>query len=417
MIEYHYTAKDKDSDKKVEGKISAENEQTAADILISKDLYPIKITPLDEQNVLSRVKFFNRVKPKSVVVFTRQLATLVKASLPITQSLTSAVEQVSDKNFKSVLEKVLASVEGGQTLASSFAQYPDVFNSVYINLVHAGEESGTLEETLGRLADQQEKQLQITSKVRGALIYPGLVLLVIVGVMLYMMATVMPQIESLYKELKKPLPFISQATVQISNITFRFWPVTILAIVAVIFGTRAYINTKNGRTNWDTLKLNIPAIGTLLRKMYMARFSRTLSSLTNSGLPLLESLNISAEAINNVVLARAVIKASEDVKNGKSLAASIGKNKYFLKLVPQMIKIGEDSGTLSDMLSKVADFYEDEVDQSVKNISAIIEPVLMIVLGLMVGFIIIAILFPVYSLVGGGVDTTNNSQTVPNTTK
>jgi type IV pilus assembly protein PilC len=320
---------------------------------------------------------------------------------------------VTDKNFKSILQKILASVEGGQTLADSFAQYPDVFSSVYINLVHAGEESGTLEETLGRLADQQEKQLQITSKVRGALIYPGLVLLVIVGVMLYMMATVMPQIESLYKELKKPLPFISQATVQISNVTFRFWPVTLLAIVAAIFGFRAYVNTKHGRNSWDTLKLNIPIISTLLRKMYMARFSRTLSSLTNSGLPLLESLNISAEAINNVVLAQAVIKASEEVKNGKSLAASINKNKYFLKLVPQMIKIGEDSGTLSDMLSKVADFYEDEVDQSVKNISAVIEPVLMIVLGLMVGFIIIAILFPVYSLVGGGIDTTSNNQAAP----
>lgn len=418
MIEYSYTAKDPQSSKTVEGKISAENQQSAAEILIAKDLYPIKIEPFQSQNVLSGIKYFSRVSPKSRVIFTRQLATLVKASLPITQSLSSAVEQVTDKNFKSILEKVLASVEGGQTLASSFGQYPDVFNSVYTNLVHAGEESGTLEETLSRLADQQEKQQQITSKVRGAFIYPVLVLIVIVGVMLFMMATVMPQIESLYVELKKPLPFVSQITVQVSNTLTRFWPVTILAIIALVFGTRAYIKTTNGRKNWDELKLNIPVVGTLFKKMYMARFSRTLSSLTGSGLPLLESLSISAEAINNVVLASAVIKASTDVKNGKSLSGALSKNKYFLKLVPQMIKIGEDSGTLSDMLSKVADFYEDEVDQSVKNISTIIEPVLMIVLGLMVGFIILAILFPVYSLVGGGIEVSpsGSSSTAPTST-
>ncbi len=415
MQEYSYKAKDPDSTKVVEGKISAENKQIAANLLKAKNLYPIKIETYHEQNVLKDIKFFNKVSAKSRVIFTRQLATLVKASLPITQSLNSAIEQVSDKNFKSILQKVAASVEGGQTLADSFGQFPEVFNSVYTNLVHAGEESGTLDETLERLADQQEKKQQIISKIRGAFIYPVLVLIVIVLVMLYMMSAVMPQISDLYVQLKKPLPIVSQITLQISNYLTKFWWLAILIFIATIFGLRAYVKSPVGRRHWDELKLNIPIVGILLKKMYMARFARTLSSLTGSGLPLLESLSISSEAMNNVVLADTVNAAAEDVKSGKSLAGALDKNKYFLKLVPQMIKIGEDSGTLSDMLGKVADFYEAEVDQAVKNISTVIEPALMIVLGTMVAFIIIAILYPVYSLVGGGIGSSSSTPTTQST--
>jgi type IV pilus assembly protein PilC len=339
------------------------------------------------------------------------LATLVKAGLPITQALSTAIEQVTDKNFKGKLEKVAASVEGGQTLADSFAQYPDTFNTVYISLVHAGEESGTLDDSLERLADQQEKEQQIISKVRGALIYPALVLVVIVGVMAFMLASVMPQIAGLYTELKKPLPIVTQITLSISTFATTYWPITILLILALVFGIRAYFRTPNGRKVWDRTKLTMPVFGTLFRKVYMARFTRTLGSLVTTGVPLLEALNISALAMNNVILKQIVLQASEEVKTGKSLSSSLSKNPYFLKLVPQMIKVGEESGTLGAMLDKVASFYEDEVDQAVKNMSTIIEPVLMIVLGFMVAFIIVAILYPVYSLVGGGVDLNTSKNT------
>lgn len=404
MIEFAYTAKDKATDKVVKGKISADSQMAAANILNEKQMFPIKIVPASSQNLLGDVAFLNKVSGKNRVIFTRQLATLVKAGLPITQALSTAIEQVSDKNFKGKLEKVAASVEGGQTLADSFAQYPDTFNTVYISLVHAGEESGTLDDSLERLADQQEKEQQIVSKVRGALIYPALVLVVIVGVMAFMLASVMPQIAGLYTELKKPLPIVTQITLSISTFATTYWPITILLLLALVFGIRAYFRTPNGRKVWDKMKLNMPVFGTLFRKVYMARFTRTLGSLVTSGVPLLEALNISAQAMNNVILKQIVLQASEEVKTGKSLSSSLSKNPYFLKLVPQMIKVGEESGTLGAMLDKVASFYEDEVDQAVKNMSTIIEPVLMIVLGVMVGFIIVAILYPVYSLVGGGVD-------------
>jgi type IV pilus assembly protein PilC len=306
-------------------------------------------------------------------------------------------------------------VEGGTSLADSFAQYPAVFNQVYVSLVHAGEESGTLDDALERLADQQEKEQQIVSKVRGALIYPALVLATIVAVVIFMFVSVLPQIVGLYDELKKELPILTRIMFSITQTVMRFWPLFLLLLVATIFGIRAYVRTPKGREQFDRLKMRVPVFGTLFRKVYMARFSRTMASLVNSGVPLLEGLKTSSEAINNVVLKKEVVDAADQVKNGMSLSSALENAKHFLPLVPQMIKVGEDSGSLGDMLDKVASFYEDEVDQTVKNLSTIIEPIMMIILGLMVMFIIIAILYPVYSLVGGGIDLNtsgnNNTQT------
>jgi len=416
MIEFAYTAKDKSTNKIVKGKISADSQMAAANILNEKKLFPIKITPASSVNLLGDVAFLNKVSPKSRVIFTRQLATLVKAGLPITQALNTSIDQVNDKKFKSKLEKIAASVEGGQTLSESFAQYPDTFNEVYVSLVHAGEEAGTLDDSLERLADQQEKEQQIASSVRGALIYPALVLVTIIGVMAFMLASVMPQIAGLYKELDKPLPIVTQITLSVSGFAVSYWYIVILLVVAIVFGIRAYFRTSSGKAVWAKAKLNMPVFKTLFRKVYMARFARTLGSLVASGVPLLEALSISGQSMNNVVLKKIVMQASEEVKAGKPLSDALEKNPYFIQLVPQMIRVGEESGTLGTMLDKVASFYEDEVAQAVKNLSTIIEPVLMVVLGLMVFFIIIAVLYPVYSLVGSGVDTGNAGSTTTETT-
>lgn len=404
MIEFQYTAKDKVSKAIVKGKISADNQMAAADILDSKDMYPIKVERISTGGVFGKLNIGNKVSKKSVVIFTRQLSTMVKAGLPINQALNTSIDQVTDKKFHEILEKISASVEGGHTLSHSFGQYPEIFDIVYTNLIEAGETSGTLDDTLIRLADQQEKQLSLARKVRGALIYPVIVLVVIIGVMLYMMATVMPQISSLYEELDKPLPFLTQMTITISSAVTKFWPLTILLVVGTILGIRAYLKTPVGKKAWNRLELNLPVLGPLFKKLYMARFSRTMSSLVNSGVPLLEALSISAVAINNIVLAEIVTKASEEVKSGKKLSEALMKNEYFLKLVPQMISVGEESGELGNMLAKIATFYEEEVDQTVKNLSTVIEPALIIMLGGMVFFIILAILYPIYSLVGEGIN-------------
>lgn len=406
MIDFIYTAREKDTGKIVKGTIAADSETAAGRLLIEKNLFPVKFTLKSQQTIAGiNVSALNRVSGKDRVIFTRQLATLIKAGLPIVQALSTASEQVQSQKFKSVLERIKGSVEGGASLADSFGQFPEVFNRTYISLVAAGEASGTLDQTLERLASQQEKEMAIKSKIRGALIYPLLVLATIIGVLIFMLVSVLPQIAQLYKELGKKLPPLTSALISVQQFTTKFWWLTLAMIVAAVLGIRAYAKTPQGRRNMDRFKLNMPAFKTLFRKVYMARFTRTLGSLVASGVPLLEALAICSEAVNNTIIKEIIDHAAQQVKGGKALSATLSNNEYFLHLVPQMIKIGEDSGTLSDMLDKVASFYEDEVDQTVKNISTVIEPVLMIVLGFMVFFIIIAILYPVYSLVGGGIDS------------
>jgi type IV pilus assembly protein PilC len=270
---------------------------------------------------------------------------------------------------------------------------------VYVSLVAAGEQSGTLDDTLERLAKQLEKEQQIISKIRGALIYPILVLVVIIGVLVFMLTTVLPQVAGLYKELDKGLPLMTQILFSISQFITSYWYLVLLVLVAAIFGARAYSHTPKGREQFDRMKLKWPVFGSLYKKVYAARFSRTMSTLVNSGVPLLQALQISSEAVDNVIIAKIVLNAREQVKSGKALSETLMDKPEILKLVPQMIKVGEDSGTLGQMLDKVATYYEDEVDQAVKNISAIIEPALIIVLGLAVLLIVIAVLYPIYSLV------------------
>lgn len=409
MIDFQYTAKEKGTGKIVKGTIAADNETAAGRLLIEKNLYPIKFAQAGTQTIAGiNVSNLSRVKAKDRVIFTRQLSTLVKAGLPITQALETAVEQVASPKFKQILERIKASIEGGSTLADAFAQFPEVFNHTYVSLVAAGEAAGTLDTTLERLASTQEKELSMISKIRGAMIYPVLILGVIVAVLIFMLVSVLPQVGSLYKELGKTLPILTRVLISVTNFITSFWYIVIIMLVAAVFGLRAYIKTPQGRRNFDLFKLNMPAFSTLFRKVYMARFTRTMGSLVSSGVPILEALHIVSESVGNVIIRDIILEAVEGVKGGKALSEMLFGRDYILSLVPQMIKIGEDSGTLSDMLDKVASFYEEEVDQTIRNLSTIIEPVLMIILGLMVFFIIIAILYPVYSLVGGGIGSGEN---------
>ena len=239
MIDYTYTAKDRETGEIKKGKISADSKNSAASILDEKNLYPISIEDAKKsESILKKNVFGTGIKTKDRVVFTRQLATLVKAGLPITQALNTAIEQMENPTFKQLLLKIAASVEGGQTLSASFAQYPKLFNNIYISLVDAGEQSGNLDESLIRLADQQEKEQQVLRKVRGALIYPAIVMAVIIGVVIFMVTTVLPQVANLYKELGAKLPILTSGLLAVSNFMIRFWYLMILLIVAIIFGIR-----------------------------------------------------------------------------------------------------------------------------------------------------------------------------------
>lgn len=400
MLKFRYTARDTVTGQLIKADIDAENEQAAAKLIRKEGLSPVTITA--ESQVTGGLRNrLNRVGSKDKVLFSRQLSTLINAGLPLVQSLRSVADQTTNKRFKSIIEEVINDVEGGMTLSVSLGKHPEVFNRVFVSLVAAGEASGTLDKALERIADQQEKDADLISKVRSAMVYPVIVLIVMFAVLGFMLVKVLPQVKVLYEGLPgAELPLVTKVLLATSDFVIKFWWVfAILAILSVIFGSR-YIRTAGGRQIVDKTKLHVWPIKSLFQKMYMARFARTGTTLVSSGVPLIQMLEITADAVNNYYIEEAIRRASEKVKGGKALSDSLAPEQYFLTLVPNMIRIGEQSGSLENMLAKVADYYEKEVDTQVKSIQTIIEPVLMVILGIVAFVIVAAVLLPIYSLAG-----------------
>jgi type IV pilus assembly protein PilC len=399
MLTFNYKARDLASNKVVKSTVEAESETEAGRLLMSRNLIPLSIEPEGKrESVLSKLQ--NRISTKDKVVFTRQLATLINAGLPLSQSLHTVQDQTNNKRLKSIVQDIITSVEGGSTMADAFKKH-DIFNELFIALIAAGEVSGTLDKSLERIANQQEKDAEIMNKVRGALVYPAIVLFVIGGVIIFMLTTVVPQVEGLYKSLNKELPFLTAVMVSLAHFMTKFWWLVLIVLGVGIFYLRRYLKTDAGKRNFDLFKLNMPMFKDLFRKLYMARFARTGETLLISGVPMLEMLRIAGESAGSIPVKQSVLRAAEKVKTGKALAPSLKTEDYILPLVPQMVSIGEQSGRVDEMLGKAATFYENEVDNSIKTISTAIEPVLMVVLALVAGGMVGAILMPIYSLVGG----------------
>ncbi len=400
MKRFNYEAKDTSTGKRVKSVVQAESEQAAAKVLLAQGFAPLNITEEGGGDSLL-ARFTNRITVKDKIVFSRQLATLIGAGLPLAQSMRTIADQTENKRFKAVVEEILADVEAGKTLSDSFAKYPEQFDKVFLSLIKAGEASGTLDDALKRIANQQEKDAAMMSKIKGALTYPVIVLVVIFGVMAFMMFTVVPQVEKLYEDLGKELPFLTAAMVGAANFLTSFWWLVALIMGAAIYFLLQYFKTDDGIRVKDTFKLNVPLFGVMFRKLYMARFSRTAQTLLNTGVPMLDMLKITSDAVNNVLVGEGITRAADKVKGGKALSDSLQNEEYMLKLVPQMIKIGEQSGKVDEMLGRAAQVYEDELDEQIKAISTAIEPILMVVLAIVAGGMVGAILFPIYSLVNG----------------
>ena len=366
-------------------------------LLVSKGLTPIDIT-IQQQGSRALGRFTNRVRTKDRIVLTRQLATLLNAGLPLTQSLHTVAEQTDSKQLAVILNKVIASVEGGVTLSEALSKHPKVFNEVYIALVAAGETSGTLDQSLERIADQQEKDADMISKVRGALVYPVIVTVVIMAVVVFLLTTVVPQIELLYKDFNKELPFLTSIMISFANFIIGYWWLILAFLIGGGYFMYRWFQTKAGTIVADRIKMKIPLFGDLFVKLYMARFSRTGQTLTSSGVQMLEMLRITARAVDNVHVASAIGRAAEKVKGGKALSDSLKEETVFLSLVPQMLRVGEQSGAVDKMMGKSATYYETELDNKIKTISTTIEPILMVFLAIVVGGIVLAILVPVYNL-------------------
>lgn len=399
MKKYNYEARDSASDKIVKSVVQADSENSAAKLLSAQGFVPLKIELQDDKDNIF-AKLSGRITTKDKVVFTRQLATLIGAGLPLSQSLRTVQEQTANKRMQEIVQEIISDVEGGRSLSDSFSKHPEVFNKVYVALVAAGETSGTMDDALKRLAAQQEKDAAMMGKIRGAMMYPSIVLAVIILVVGFMLFTVMPQVEGLYRDLNKELPLITLIMVGTAKFFTGFWWLIILLLIIGGYFLVQYLKTDQGIRTKDTLKLNAPLFKGMFRKMYMARFTRTGQTLLSTGVPMLDMLRISSEAVNNVVISESIARAADKVKGGKALSASLSNEDYFLTMVPQMIKIGEQSGKIDEMMGKTAQVYEDELDEEIRALSTAIEPVLMIFLAVVAGTMVAAILFPIYSLVG-----------------
>ena len=401
MLTFTYTARDPATGKYIKSEVQAENQQAAAKLIHKEGYVPIEIKVGGGADFAGILKRFKRVKTKDRVLFSRQLATLINAGLPLVQSLRSVNQQTQNKEFKIVINQIISDVEAGSALSISFGKHPEVFNRVYISLLAAGEASGTLDKALERLALQQEKDADLISKVRGAMIYPIIVLLVMGAVVGFMLVKVLPQVKTLYEGMQNAkLPILTTILLSVSDLVVHFWWIVIIILAFIVFLGGRWIKTDLGKQFIDKAKMKAWPIGPLFEKMYMARFTRTGSTLVSSGVPLIQVLEITADAVDNVHIQGSIKRAIEKVKGGKALSDSLQGDPNFLDLVPSMLRIGEQSGSLEQMMAKTADYYEKEVDDQVKSISTIIEPVLMVILGIVAFTIVAAVLLPIYGLAG-----------------
>src|SRR5215213_10633367 len=341
------------------------------------------------------------VKPKILMVFTRQLATLIDSGLPLLRALTVLEKQERDKVLKKTIGNLSDAVQGGSTFSEGLAHHPKIFNDLYVNMVRAGEVGGVLELVLTRLAEFQEKAQKIKNKVVSAMVYPLIVMVLAVAIMGFLLVFIVPRFEQIFKDMlgDKPLPTVTLLVIGASNVVKDHWGILIGVIVALIFGMKVLGRTPAGRTFLDRVKLRAPLFGDLIRKTSISRFSRTLGTLVTSGVPILQALNITRETAGNMVLATAISQVHDSVKEGESIVQPLEASGAFPPMVVSMIDVGEETGQLPEMLLKIAEVYDDEVDNAVESLTSLLEPIMIVFLALIVGTIVIALFLPLISII------------------
>jgi type IV pilus assembly protein PilC len=343
-------------------------------------------------------KSFGKVSPKNLAIFTRQFSVMIDAGLPLVQCLEILAAQQPDKGFQRIINAVRSDVEQGATLQTALSKHPKAFNDLYVNMVGAGEAGGILDVILQRLSGYIEKSVKLTSKVKSAMIYPIAVISIAIIVVAVIMVKVVPVFASMYESVGSRLPFPTLVCIAISNVLTRYFWIVILFIIIVTIGWRQYYKTISGRLQIDSFYLKLPIIGDLLRKVAVARFCRTLGTLTSSGVPILEGMDITARTSGNMVIQNAILKAKDAVEQGRNISSPLAETKVFPPMVVQMVGVGEATGALDAMLGKVAEFYEDEVDTAVAGLMSLMEPLIIFILGGIIGFIVVAMYMPIFNL-------------------
>jgi len=401
MALFNYVAKRLSTDKTEKGQIEAENLAEANRKIRSTGHLVLKLEPIGQGGNLKLSFSFKRVSLKEKVIFTRQLSVMLKAGLPMVRCLESLQKQTESTYFKEVIASLITDVKGGQTLSKALLKFPKVFPDIYTAVVQAGEQSGQLAEVLLELSDQQEKEADLISKVKGAMIYPGVILCALIGVVIIIVVFVLPTLQTVFTESGVALPLQTRFLLAISNFTRRYFYLYIPIFALLIWGSRFYFKTQAGQSFYDRIKVKLPIFGALTKKLYMARFSRTLALLSKASFPILKSIQIVKKTINNVHYQAAFGRIEQQIEGGKPLSLAIDREKLFPPMVSQLTNLGEESGTLDAVLTEIANFYDKEVEQLTKNLTTLLEPILMLVMGIGVAFVVASVLGPIYGLVQG----------------
>lgn len=396
-MEFKYKAKDKNGSLR-EGVVIAEDQEHAENLIRENDLTILGLE-IVEQSILEKIWPFGKSVPaKEMVLFSRQLATLIGAKVTILQSLRILLDQVTNARLKKVIGELINSIESGNSLSLSVARYPHLFGNVYVSVVRTGEISGTLENSLNYLADQLEKDYELNSKVRRAMTYPAFILcaLIVVGSLMFLF--VLPKLTEILEQQGGELPFITRMLIAFTAFFRSYWWTLFLLAFFLFFGLRYYINTYTGRYQWDRFKITFPIFGPIFRQIYLARFSRNLATLVVSGIPIIKALQVVSGLVNNVIYRDIILESAQRLSAGKSIADSLAGHPEIPPIVTQMIQVGEQSATLTNILGKLAGYYEKEVDAKVAVLTTLMEPIIMVVLGIAVGILVAGILLPIYNL-------------------
>jgi type IV pilus assembly protein PilC len=381
-----------------QGVIAAENKEAVVAMLRKQQVLVTAVTEKGKEIALP--KFGGGVKQKEIAIFTRQFSVMIDAGLPLVQCLEILGSQQKNRMFQKVLFEVRQDVESGSTLADSLRRHPKVFNDLFCNMIAAGEAGGILDTILQRMSTYIEKRVKLQAAVRSAMIYPSAVITIAVGVVVIILWKVIPTFAALFEGLGAQLPLPTRVTIAVSNFLGRYMWLIVLVIGAGVFGLFQYRRTHKGKRHIDRIVLKLPVLGMLMRKIAVARFCRTLGTLLTSGVPILDGLEITARTSGNSIVEDAIMATRKSIEEGKTIAQPLEETDVFPPMVIQMISVGEQTGALDAMLSKIADFYEDEVDEAVENLMALLEPAMILFLGVMIGGIVISMYMPMFSLIG-----------------
>lgn len=399
MPTYSYKVRNQTGDI-VNGVIDAPNTDAVAEQLFSKGYTPIRIEA--EEEIKSPIEkgwqIFDRVKDEDLIVFSRQLATLVTSGISFIRSMDTLAEQTKSRKLRKIIEEIRREVEKGGSFSDALAKFPKVFSTLYISMVKVGEEAGVLDDILNRLASLLEHDATTRARVKAATRYPVIVVISMIIAFLVLTTFVVPKFASLYQSSKVELPLPTQVLIFLNKAIRTYWPLMLAAVAGVIFTFKGYVKTPSGRWNLDKFKLRVPIIGSVVEKTVMSRFARIFSTLYRSGIPMLHALDIVAGTLGNIIIARAVGVIKESVREGKGLAVPMASTMVFPPMVTQMVAVGEETGALDDMLTKVSDYYDLEVEYAIKNLSTTLEPVLLVFLAGGILFLALGIFLPIWDM-------------------